>query len=713
MSRSSAIAASLQSAVKACAVPGAVAASLLAPAAGAYDLSFPSLDLEGTLSAQVSVGATVRTEERNPDLVGKLNLPGQEQFCDDALIPAAAAGIDCTTVEGNAAYLALPGYPSVNADNGNLNYDKGDVVNAAIRFAPRLQLTHEYFGIDIGALAFYDPVNYELDDYHPSNSQDNNGFQPRHTRRSKAVRRAVGADVVLLDAYVTTQIPLPGERELSVKAGNQLLSIGTSTLLVLNSLNTVNPPDTNRLFVPGADVRDVFQRVPLLTLGASLNDSVSVMGFYQFLFRPAEIPAMGTYYSVNDAASIGSSYNMLLFGKVREDPFNLAGAAGRTPGNAELLSNAGRTLFRDETVEPDDGGQFGFTLSYLATGLNNTSFDLAYLRLHSRLPIGSFYAAEKGCSHDSTSSAQALLACRGFSVTPLGVEPLPIDTVRYYLEYPEDIDTFGFSFASSLGEVAWTGEVVYRPNQPLQVDPTDVGFAALQPIFPAQTLDFGVIAIPGRRVAVPDYIETVYRGNTNVQPGQVIHGYERFETLNYNTSFLLLSGASENPFGADQMTTLLEIGAYQVLDLPSLEQLQIATPGVLYHHSAGVDSTGNANPDQLATSAARRLNPTYQASGFATDFSWGYRLLLGLSYEDVLPRIRLAPQFTFFHDVNGRAPLPSGEFIQNRRQASAGVMMVYGDSLSANVRYTWFLGGGVANLLSDRDNIQVNLSYDF
>ncbi len=713
MSRPSAIAASLRSAVRACAVPGAAAAWLLAPAAGAYDLDFPSLDLEGRLSAQVSIGATVRTEAQDPNLIGKLNLPGQEQFCDDALIPATAAGIDCTTVEGNAAYLALRGYPSVNADNGNLNYEQGDVVNAAMRFAPRLQLTHEYFGIDIGALAFYDPVNNELEDFHQSNSQDNNGFQPRHTRRSKAVRRAVGAGAVLLDAYVTTQVPLPGERELSIKAGNQLLSIGTSTLLVLNSLNTVNPPDTNRLFVPGADVRDVFQRVPLLTLGLSLNDSVSVMGFYQFAWQPAEIPAMGTYYSVNDVATIGSSYNMLLFGKVREDPDNLAGAAGRTPGNAELLSNAGRTLFRDETVEARDSGQFGFSLSYLASWLNNTSFDLSWLRLHSRLPIGSFYAAEKGCSHDSTSSAQALIDCRGFSTTPLGVEPLPIDTVRYYLEYPEDIDTFGFSFATSLGEVAWTGEIVYRPNQPLQVDPTDVGFAALQPIFPAQTLEFGITAIPGRRVAVPDYIETVYRGNSDVQPGQVIHGYERFETLNYNTSFLLLSGASENPFGADQVTTLLEVGAYQVVDLPSLEQLQIATPGVLYHHSAGVDSTGPANADQLAADPARRLNPTYQAGGFATDFSWGYRLLLGLSYEDVLPSTRLIPQFTFFHDMNGRAPLPSGEFVQGRRQASAGLTMVYGDSLTANLRYTWFMGGGVANLLSDRDNVQVNLSYDF
>ena len=696
-----------------CVVFLASALGTAAPVARALSLDWPALGLEGTLSAQVSAGATVRMESRDPNLVGKTNLPGQEQFCEDSLIPGAAAGVNCTTVEGNAAFLAAPGYPGVNNDNGNLNYDRGELVNAAIRFAPRLQLTHEYFGIDIGALAFYDPVNYDFDEYHPNNSQDNNGFQPRRTARPESVRRAVGADVLLLDAYLTTQLPLPGERELSVKVGNQQLSLGTSTLLILNSLNAVNPADTNRLFVPGADVRDVFQRVPLAVLGTNLNDEVSVLGFYQFRWKSVEIPAVGTYYSTNDAAGIGGFYNMALFGKAREDPDSLAGDAERTPGTGDLLSNASRTLYRGATREARDSGQFGFSLSYLAGWLDNTSFDLTYLRLHSRLPVVSFNAAQEGCSHDSTTAAEALLACGGFTLLPTGQEPLPIDTASFFTEYPEDIDAFGFSFASNLGAVAWTGELVYRPNQPLQVEPIDVGFAALNPIFPAQTLNFGVTALPGRRVAVPDYIETLYRGNPEVQGGQYVRGYERFRTLSYNTSFLMLRGASENPFGADQMTTLLEIGAYQVLDMPDVETLQIATPGIVYHYSAGIDDTGPINPDQASTAAERRINPTFQRGGHATDFSWGYRLLGSLSYEDVLPGIRLIPHMTFFHDVDGRAPLPSGEFVQNRRQLMTGIGVGYGNSFTANLRYTWFFGGGIANLLSDRDNIQFNLSYDF
>lgn len=680
----------------------------------AYDFVLSSLDLTGRLASQVSAGMTVRTEARSSDLVGKTNLPGQEQFCEDANIPpGAAAGINCTTVAGNAAYLALPGFAGINNDNGNLNYDKGDVVNALFRFAPRLQLTHPLFGLDVSAVGFYDPINYDFTEYHPNNFEDNNGFQRRHTQRSKSARKQIGLGMKLLDAFISTDLPLPGERELSLKVGNQLLSLGTTTTLVLNGLNTVNPPDVNLRFLPGSDLRDVFQRVPLAVASSSLTDSLALTGFFQLAFKPVTLPPIGSYYSTADFLGAGHGYVGLLNGKPREDPDSLAGAAGRTPGNAELLSDASRTLAVGPTRRARDSGQYGANLSYLAEWLNNTSVDLTYLHIHSRLPTVGFVASAEGCTNRSTNQVDATISCRGFRAVPTGEEPLPVDTVRVQLDYPEDIHNFGVSFSTNLGEVAWTGEVVYRPNQPLQVDPTDVGFAALQPTFPSNSINFGVITIPGDRVAIPDYVETIYRGNNNVQPGSFIRGYERFETLNYNTSLLFLFGASDNPFGADQVTLLTEAGAYQVLNLPSLDRLQIATPGTQFHHSAGIDGTGTPTTEQTQVAPDIRLNPSYQAGGFATAFSWGYRVLTQFSYENVLQGLRLAPQLTFAHDVGGRSPLPSGEFFKDRKQATAGLNFLYENAFNANIRYSWFFDGGIRNQLHDRDNIQLNVSYDF
>lgn len=697
------------------AAPLVLAAGIAAPTAQALDFTLESLDLTGKLQSQVSTGFAIRTEDRSSKLVGKLNLPGQEQFCEDKplLPPGSAPGINCTAVAGNAAYLALPGVAGVNNDNGNLNYDKGDLVSSSFRFAPRLQLTHPMFGIDLSAIGFYDPVNYHFTEYHPNNLEDNNGFQPRHTKRSKAGRREIGLGARVLDAFISTDIPLPGERELSVKLGNQLLSLGTSSTLVLNGLNTVNPPDANLRFVPGSDIRDVFQRVPLGVLTTSLTEEVSVLGFYQFQWRPVRVAPIGSFFSVSDIIGAGDPYIALLFGKNREDPNNVMGLQERTQGNPNLLSDAGRTIFVDKPNKPGNGGEYGFNLNYLAGWLNNTGFDFTYLNLHSRLPTVSFLASEEGCTNRSTNQAEALASCQGFRLVPTGVEPLPIDTVRVFLDYPKNIHSLGFSFSTNLGAVSWTGEVVYRPNQPLQVDAIDVGFAALQPTFPTNSLDFGVVTIPGDRVAIPDYVESVYRNNQNVLPGSKVQGYERFQTIAYNTSFLFLLGASDNPFGADQMTLFIEMGAYQILGLPSLDRLQIAAVGTEFHHSAGVDGTGTPTVQQTEDAPDIRLNARFQESGFATSFSYGYRVLSQLAYENVLPNVRMAPQISFFHDVGGRGPQPTSEFNAGRIQATAGLNAVLDNALSTTLRYSWFFGGGLRNPMSDRDTIQLSLSYDF
>lgn len=694
----------------------ALAGWLVATPAAAIDFEFEDLGLTGSLRAQLAVGAALRTESRNTALVGKTNLPGQYNFCEDAPPGQPAVGTNCTTVAGNAAFLALPGYAGVNNDNGNLNYDKGDLVNSAVKVAPRLQLNYGEWGLDLSAIYFYDAANTGFSEFHPNNLPDNNGFQLRETDRPDITERDVGTDFRLQNAYLSGTLPLPGERQLSVKIGNQVLSLGTTTFLVFNGLNNINPPDANLRFMPTWDVRDIFVRVPLAVLGTNLTQNLAVQGIYQFGWEPVVAPPVGSFYSVNDIVGDGGTYAMALFGKAREDPLNLMGVAERTPGNSDLLSDSGRTLFRGPDRLPGDGGQYGASFDYFAEWLNNTTFGLTYLNLHSRFPTVNFTATDKSCDHDATNQAELVAACEGFKTDANmhgGQEFLPIDTSSVFLEYPENIRSTGLSFTTSLGEVAWTGEVVYRPNQPLQIDAVDLGFAAVQPMFPGTTLSYAAVDIPSRRTAAPDYVETVYRGNPEVQANQLIRGYERMKTLAYNTSFLFLKGASDNPFGADQLTALIEVGAFHVLDMPGLDQLQFAATGTQFHHSAGIDSTGTANADQQATGAQNRLNPSYQAGGFATAFSSGYRIVGQLTYEEVFPGVRVLPQAAFFHDVNGTSPLPSGEFVQGRKQAFAGVSVNYQNSWSGTLRYQWYFGGGVSNSLTDRDNIQLALTYDF
>src|SRR6185436_17656746 len=59
---------------------------------------------------------------------------------------------------------------------------------------------------------------------------------------------------------------------------------------------------------------------------------------------------------------------------------------------------------------------------------------------------------------------------------------VPIDTVRFLLEYPEDIQMYGFSFNTTMGDLSLQGEIAYRPDMPLQVDTQDLTFHALGPM---------------------------------------------------------------------------------------------------------------------------------------------------------------------------------------------------------------------------------------
>jgi len=687
--------------------------ALLAGASLVMGLSWPVhaavLDLgdsgfTGSADLMATVGARVRTQQRNPSMVSKTNLPGQQSFCDDK-----NGGINCGTVDGNAAFLALPGSLLVNGDNGDLNYDKGDLVNGVVKLSPRLQLTYDNFGLDVSALYFYDAINNGFDEYHPNNV-NNHGFQPERTRRAKSADRAIGSSFELLNAYVSGAIPVTEDHDLRFKVGNFVLNQGQSSFLVLNSLNVINPPDVNVSNLPGADIKEIFKPVPLIALDGALTANFSLQGFYQFQWVAAPLIPQGSYFSTTDPIGPGATYAQIGNGKNREDPMDLVGKQSRLPGVASLLSKAGRTNNRAPDQNARNSGEYGLAASYFSHRLNDSTFGLYYRNLHSRVPIFSYKAAQQSCAYNATNALDATLACGGFMTLPTGLEPVPVDTAKYFLEYPEDIRSYGFNFTTSLGSVAWSGEVVYRPNQPLQVDPVDVGFAALQPAFPRQTISLAVQDIPGQRVAAPDYLYTEYLKQA-VEPGQTVHGYIRRKTFSYQTSFLYSGGASDNPFGATAVTALVELGAYQVVGLPNLNQLQLAGPGTATHHSAGIDGTGIANSQQQAVSAADRQNATSQTNGYATSLSFGARSLFALEYNDVFEGIKLTPVLGYFHDFHGTAPLPTGEFISGRKQIVLQLQFNYFDRFFGGVTNTWYLGGGEFNLMRDRGNIAAFIGY--
>ena len=99
--------------------------------------------------------------------------------------------------------------------------------------------------------------------------------------------------------------------------------------------------------------------------------------------------------------------------------------------------------------------------------------------------------------------------------------------------------------------------------------------------------------------------------------------------------------------------------------------------------------------------------------GYTTSFSWGYRLRTSLDYNDVFAGINLTPTLSWSHDVSGYAPEPGGNFVEGRKAVGLSLKAVYLNQYTADLGYTNYFGGKPYNMLKDRDNIALSVSYSF
>lgn len=710
---------------------GILVAALLATPAHAVEFEFGPVS--GALNTRLSLGAALRVEARDERLIAKLAIPGQQDLC----VPH-----DCQSQSGDPApnqslVDARGAFSGVNEDNGNLNYDRGDPTAAIAQLRPRLELVWGDWQLQASALFFHDFVNTGFDERHADQR-----FQPARTPRNGPAESLFASGHRLGNLFVSGALQI-GHQELLLKIGNQVLNWGEANLVQFNTLAEISPLDAPVLGMPGSEPSQLQLAVPLAVASLTLTDSLAVEALYQWQWRAAKLPATGSLLSFSDIAG-GGRYAMLGFGNFNEDPERQFQPAGL----ASTVSQSTRTAYiADEDFgAPRDDGQYGLRLNYLADWLNHgTELAFHYLRYHSRYPLLSGYAADASCTRDAAAPgfAGAFVACSGFNAAfnPIGREPLPVDTVRLFLDYPEDIDLYGISFNTNVGDWALSGEIAYRPNQPLQVLQSDVIFTLLGPAFPAQDIPIGAgsltdpsllaqlpdalaqplqslqaallpqlpagttFTLPGEDNAVPDFLSR-YRGVT-VKAGDYVPGYERQQV-----SQITLTGIrtfTENPFGAAQLLWVIEGAALKVHDMPGRDRLYFEGAGDRTHPSPGADGTGT--PDGMAD--PRHINPTQMTRGFGDDLSYGYRSLLRLTYNDLPGGITVYPAFIWMHDLHGTSPAPIFNFIDGRKLLISNLTVELESDVSFGVTYQMFSGAGTRQRLRDRDNVSAYVAYVF
>lgn len=634
--------------------PLALAVALLG-AMPAYSLQF---DFDNGVRANVdttlSYGISVRAEERSKELIGIAN--------------------------GGTSR-------SVNEDDGNLNFDKGDPFANLVKATVDAEIKFRNFGFFGRGTAFYDFDLHDSDKLGPTG------------------RDRLGKNVVGLDGFVYANFD-PWGKNLRVRAGRQVISWGESTFIP-NGINAINSADLSKLRVPGSELKEAF--IPTTGIWASqeLTASTTLEGFYLTNHDKIRLDPRGSYFSNNDFASDDADRVILSFGRRQDQHFppgnpvppnvptlGPAAAAALGPFNPAASVWAPRAADRN----PSDDGQYGLALRYLATDLNNTEFGVYFMNYHSRIPL---FSGIKGTPTSLLTGTPFIPAiCAQAALRAL----CHTGTATYFAEFPEDIRLYGVSFntAGPLG-FALQGEYSYRPNLPLQYATPELLLASLG----LPNLVTGFTQIPGA--------PTGATAAALIPDGTYMKGWERVKS-----SQLQVTGTKTfaNVFGSEQAVIVGEAGFNWFHNLP---------PGVKFNAPAMYLP---ATQFGAVLSSAFSVQPE---DSFLTEFSWGYRLAGRLEYSNALFGGNLAPRAAFAHDVRGVGP----NFNEGVKSASIGLSWDYQRRWIVDTQYTTFFGGRTycgtdvappgsvltpgqpaswcssANPLRDRDFYSLSVSYSF
>jgi len=608
-------------------------------------------DWEGSFNSQISLGASWRMSDMEPLLV----TPGNTRSAENPQgFGTASTG---------------------TADDGNLNFDDGDVYSLILKGVHDFELRKGDFGVFLRAKYWYDE---ELENGKRPHGNSANGYTPNIELEMAGFDDfAQASGLELLDAFVYGTFYL-GENgmPLDLRVGRQVASWGESTF-IQNGINAINPIDVSAFRRPGAEIKEGLLPVAMATVSIGLTDALSFDAFYQIEWEKTVIDGCGTYFSTADVAATGC--NIVTLTNQLNDQTNMA---------------AGLYITRLSDIEPDDSGQFGVSFRYFAEKLAGSEFGIYYMNYHSRIPyLGGAVSSNVlfGVPADTPF----------IPGDPFGGNP------QYFAEFPEDIELFGLSFATNFAGFAVSGEVSLRPDFPVQINTTELLQAAVA-YAPWSTL-------------TPTAIAAVM-----TDPGSSFSGYDKMDVTQAQVTFIKFF---DQVFGASRLSVAAEFGANWVDDLPEqsdqrygrsptygmgaftpipLSALGIPLPGDLACDQPFFPPKGFE--DILPTIVPNTNTRNCTNDGYVTDSSWGYRLRAGLTYNDVFAGINLTPSFAWSHDVDGYSP--NSNFNEGSKALTLSLAAEYLNKYTGSLAYTEFSGGDY-NTVEDRDFLSLSFSVSF
>lgn len=385
----------------------AVAGILYASSANAYDYELGDVDIR--FNSTFTAGMAVRAEEPTCDLTGD---------------PTSHA---CGSSAASGAWAS--------SDNGNLNYDAGDIFSLNIKGLHDLSVElPDDWSIFARGSWIYDIKADDTD----------------RTALSHDAYNAVGRNAQLLDLWIGKSFVLDGHRN-RIRLGNQVVNWGES-MFYIGGVSTTAAVDYQRLTTPGTQLKEGLLPSPMVNFQTEIGDGWSAEAYYQQGWRRNKYPAVGTFWSTADFLGAGDkdfytvdTFNLNRVGYDAATILRMQGNSGRLSQSqidqtyADLAMGA---YAADPTIHsyampilgdvtPKSGGQYGVAVRWTPDFVV-ANLGFYYVNYHAKDPV----------------------------LTSLSAGALQ-------WSFPEDRHMFGVSANFPIGDWAIGTELSYRPNEPV------------------------------------------------------------------------------------------------------------------------------------------------------------------------------------------------------------------------------------------------------
>ncbi|MFZ6845033.1 DUF1302 domain-containing protein [Undibacterium sp. RuTC16W] len=291
--------------------------------ASAFDLETESVN--GAINSNVTAGLGVRARNQSCALIGS-----QNQSCAGAV---------------NTAQWA-------NGDNGNLNYNKGDLFTGYLSLTSEalFKLPGENLKFLARATALYDPM----------------AGQTKTTPLTGSARGQMVNRATMLDLWGQKDFQI-GEQSAHIRVGKQVINWGES-LFAGGGVNATNALDVQTLLIPGTQLKQALLPAPMISFATNLPAGFSTEAYLQIGWNANRYPAVGGYWSLSDNVGRGS-----VPGLSNPNNYNQAGLDPATALNYT-------------TIQPGNKAQYGIRLGYTPPG-ESINFAAYYENYSDKNPV--------------------------------------------------------------------------------------------------------------------------------------------------------------------------------------------------------------------------------------------------------------------------------------------------------------------------------------